>query len=159
MFVLIIWIFLFYGLSRCQIRSSTGSMSRYTNITVFTVKKEPLNENTVLKCLNVQEIISRVRGFAWNLDDFSRRYWKANIGKFRRGVHTEIYRVFKVKNPNEISIGKCKVYLNLKVSIFNSQNRCKVVVPDELGREQEHFNWAFSCAILAWRVITDAENV
>ena len=32
--------------------------------------------------------------------------------------------------------------LDLKVSIFNSQNRCKVVVPDELGRELEHFNWA-----------------
>ena len=45
------------------------------------------------------------------------------------------------------------------VKVINSQNRCKVVVPDELGREQEHFNWAFSCAILAWRVITDAENV
>ena len=32
--------------------------------------------------------------------------------------------------------------LDLKVSIFNSQNRCKVVVPDELGRELEHFNSA-----------------
>ena len=32
--------------------------------------------------------------------------------------------------------------LDLKVSIFSSQNRCKVVVPDELGRELEHFNWA-----------------
>ena len=31
--------------------------------------------------------------------------------------------------------------LDLKVSIFNSQNRCNVVVPDELGRELEHFNW------------------
>ena len=107
-FVLIIWIFLFYGLSRCQIRSSTGSMSRYTNITVFTVKKEPLNENTVLKCLNVQEIISRVRGFAWNLDDFSRRYWKANIRKFHRGVHTEIYGVFKVKNRKKFQSGSAK---------------------------------------------------
>ena len=29
-------------------------MSRYTNITVFAVKKEPLNENTVLKSLNGQ---------------------------------------------------------------------------------------------------------
>ena len=38
----------------------------------------------------------------------------------------------------------------LKVSIFNSQNRCKVVVPDELGRELEHFNWA-----LFRRFITD----
>ena len=26
--------------------------------------------------------------------------------------------------------------------MFNSQNRCKVVVPNELGRELEHFNWA-----------------
>ena len=24
----------------------------------------------------------------------------------------------------------------------NSENRCKVVVLDELGRELEHFNWA-----------------
>ena len=32
--------------------------------------------------------------------------------------------------------------LDLKVSIFNSPNRCKVVVPDELGPELEHFNWA-----------------
>ena len=32
--------------------------------------------------------------------------------------------------------------LDLKVSIFNSQNRCKVVVPNELGRELEHLNWA-----------------
>ena len=37
---------------------------------------------------------------------------------------------------------QCKVSLHLKVSIFNSPNRCKVVVPDELGRELEHFNWA-----------------
>ena len=34
------------------------------------------------------------------------------------------------------------MWLDLKVSILNSQNRCKVVVPDELGRELEHFNWA-----------------
>ena len=32
-----------------------------------------------------------------------------NIGKFRRGVHTEIYGVFKVKKPKELSIGKCKM--------------------------------------------------
>ena len=32
--------------------------------------------------------------------------------------------------------------LDLKVSIVNSQNRCKVVVPNELWRELEHFNWA-----------------
>ena len=32
--------------------------------------------------------------------------------------------------------------LDLKVSTVNSQNRCKVVVPNELGRELEHFNWA-----------------
>ena len=32
--------------------------------------------------------------------------------------------------------------LDLKVGIFNSQNRCKVVVPNELWRELEHFNWA-----------------
>ena len=34
------------------------------------------------------------------------------------------------------------MYLDLKVSIFNSQNRSEVVVYDELGRELEHFNWA-----------------
>ena len=28
------------------------------------------------------------------------------------------------------------------MGIFNSQNRCKVVVPNELGRQLEHFNWA-----------------
>ena len=32
--------------------------------------------------------------------------------------------------------------LDLKVDIFNSQNRCKVVVSNELGRQLEHFNWA-----------------
>ena len=47
LFVLIIRTCFFYGLSRCQIHPSTGSMSRYTNMTVFTVRKTPLNENTV----------------------------------------------------------------------------------------------------------------
>ena len=32
--------------------------------------------------------------------------------------------------------------LDLKVGIFNSQNRCKVVVPNEPGRQLELFNWA-----------------
>ena len=46
----------------------------------------------------MQEIISWTRGFAWKLDDSSRIYCKVNIRKFSRGVHTEIYGVFKVKN-------------------------------------------------------------
>ena len=84
--------FLVNGLSRCQIRPGTGSLSRYTYTTVFTVKNWPLNENTV----NCSEMCNE--GFAWNLDDFSRRYCKAYIRKFSRGVHTKIYGVFKVKN-------------------------------------------------------------
>ena len=32
--------------------------------------------------------------------------------------------------------------LDLKVSMFNSQNRSEVAVYDELGRELEHLNWA-----------------
>ena len=31
--------------------------------------------------------------------------------------------------------------LDLKVSIFKSQNRGKAFVPDELGRALEHLNW------------------
>ena len=46
----------------------------------------------------------------------------------------------KLKNRKTFLSGgaKCK----WKVSIFNSPNRCKVVVPDELGRNLERFNWA-----------------
>ena len=51
-------------------------------------------------------------------------------------------RCFQSEKQKEISIGKCKVSLDLKVGIFNSQNRCKVVVSNELGRQLEHFNWA-----------------
>ena len=39
--------------------------------------------------------------------------------------------------------------MDLKVSIFNSQNRCKVVVPDELGRKLEHFNWTLFRRLIA----------
>ena len=60
-----------------------------------------------------------------------------NMRKFPRGVHTEIYGVFKVKNRETFQSGSAKCHRT-----FNSQNRCKVVVPDELGRELEHFNWA-----------------
>ena len=56
----------------------------------------------------MQEIISRIRGFAWNADDFSQRYWKADIRKFRHGVHTEIYSVFKVKNQKKFQSGSAK---------------------------------------------------
>ena len=56
----------------------------------------------------MQEIISRIRGFAWNSDDFSQRYWKADIRKFRHGVHTEIYGVFKVKNRKKFQSGSAK---------------------------------------------------
>ena len=90
----------------------------------------------------IQEIISWTRGSAWNLDDFSRRYWKATIRKFRRQVHTEDYLVFKVKNREKFSSGSAKCNWSWKSSLFNSRNRCKVVVPDELGHELEHFNWA-----------------
>ena len=34
------------------------------------------------------------------------------------------------------------MWLDLKVSMFNSQNRSEVAVNDELGRELEHLNWA-----------------
>jgi len=46
-FVLITWRCFFNCLSRCQIRPCTDSLSRYTYTTVVTVKKWPLNENTV----------------------------------------------------------------------------------------------------------------
>ena len=46
----------FNDLSRCQSCPSTGSLSRYTNITVFAFKKEPLNENTV----NYSEMCSKL---------------------------------------------------------------------------------------------------
>ena len=73
--VLIIWICFFYGLSRCQIRLSTCSMSRYTNMTVFTGKKTQLNENTV----NYSEMCSKCKKLSleWEvLADFSQRYSK-----------------------------------------------------------------------------------
>ena len=76
--VLIIWICFFYGLSRCQIRLSTCSMSRYTNMTVFTGKKTQLNENTV----NYSEMCSKCKKLSleWEvLADFSQRYSKKRI--------------------------------------------------------------------------------
>ena len=90
----------------------------------------------VLKCV---QIISRTRSFAWNLDDFSRRHCKANIRKFNRGVQTEIYGVFKVKNRKKFNqqvqnvTGPESKHLQLPEPI---------VVYDKLGRELEHFNWA-----------------
>ena len=39
------------------------------------------------------------------------------------------------------------MYLDLIVSIFNSQNRSQVVVCEELGRELEHFNWTLFSAL------------
>ena len=58
-------------------------------------------------------------------------------------------RCFQSEKQNDISIGKCKVSLDLKVGIFNSQNRCKVVVSNELGRQLEHFNWALFLRFIA----------
>ena len=53
-----------------------------------------------------------------------------------------IRRYFFPSRAKEAKKQKRLISGYLKVSIFNSQNRCKVVVPDELGRELEHFNWA-----------------
>ena len=57
--------FFFSGLSRCQVRLATGSLSRYAYTTVFTVKNWPLNENTVnivLKCVqNARNYLSNER--------------------------------------------------------------------------------------------------
>ena len=132
--MLIIWICLFCGLSRCQIWPSTGSMSRYTNMTVFTVKKEPLNEYRQLfwNVFKMQEILSRMRGFPWNLEDFSRRYWKANIRKFRYGVHTEIYGVFKVKNRKKFQSGSAKCHWTWKWASLTRRTDVKWLYPTNL---------------------------
>ena len=41
------------------------------------------------------------------------------------------------------------MWLDLKVSVLNSQNRSEVVVYDQLGRELEHFNWALFSVLFA----------
>ena len=84
---------------------------------------------------------------------FEEIYWKKNIRKIRRRVHTEICVVFKVKNREKFPSGSAKCNWTWKSSLFNSRNRCKVVVPDEFGRELEHFNWA-----LFRRFITDSHT-
>ena len=87
----------------------------------------------------MQEIISRTRGYASNLDDVSdiakRIYENLAVESILK------FTMFSKLKTETILIGKCKLWLDLKVSIFNSQYRSAVVVYDELGRELEHFNW------------------
>ena len=156
MFVLIRWICLFYGLSRCQIWPSKGSMSRYTNTTVFTVKLKgtaqripsiiPKRVQNVINSLSNERVCMK---FGWFFAEIlNSEYQEMSLWSPYWNL-----RCFQSEKQKEISIGKCKVSLDLKVGIFNSQNRCKVVVPNEVGRELEHFNWA-----LFRRFITDSHT-
>ena len=81
---------------------------------------------------------SRTRG----LDGFSRRYCNANIRKFSRGVHTEIYGVFKVENEKKFNRRVQNVTGPESKHVQLPDKRSAVVVYDELGRELGHFNWA-----------------
>ena len=100
-FVLITWMCFVNGRSCCRIRSCTGSLSRYTYTTVFTVKKRwPLNENIVdcskwMKLSLEQEVLHEV------LTIFRGDIAKRTSLYFSLGVHTEMYGVFKVKNPKK----------------------------------------------------------
>ena len=86
---------------------TAASLSRYTELTVFTFKKEPLNENTV----NYFEMFSNARNYLSNerfcmkLGRFFAEIVKMNIRKFRRVVLTEIYGVIKVKNRKKFQSG------------------------------------------------------
>ena len=98
----------------CSLQMSYTALSRCTYTTVFTVKKWRLNENTVSS-----EMCSKCKklGFAWNLDDSSKRYCKANIRKFSRGVHTEITVFSKLKTERNFQQGQ---NVTEPESIFNS---------------------------------------
>ena len=99
----------------CSLQMSYTTLSRCTYTTVFTVKKWRLNENTVSSemCSECKKL-----GFAWNLDDSSKRYCKANIRKFSRGVHTEITVFSKLKT--ERNFNQQGQNVTEPESIFNS---------------------------------------
>ena len=113
-FVLIIWKCFFNGLARTRPDLTAPSLSRYTELTVFTFKKEPLNENTVNyfeMCSNARNYLSNER-FCMKFGRFFAETVKRNIRKFRRVVHTEIYRVFKVKNRKKCQSGSLECNYN-----------------------------------------------
>ena len=93
----------FNDLSRCQSCPSTGSLSRYTNITVFAFKKEPLNENTV----NYSEMCSKL-----SLErEVLHEIWTIFPGDIEKRISENfaVESILKDKKSKEISIGKCKM--------------------------------------------------
>ena len=110
----------------CSLQMSYTALSRCTHTTVFTVKKWRLTENTVSS-----EMCSKCKklGVAWNLDDSSQRYCKANIRKFSRGVHTEITVFSKLKTERNF---------NLQGQNVTEPESKYLQLPDELGCELEH---------------------
>ena len=134
-FVLIIWTCFLYGLSRCQIRHEYGlNVTIHKHDRIYSQKDTAKRKYRQLfwNVFKMQEITSRMRGFAWNLDDFSRRYWKANMGKFRRGVHTEIYGVFKVKNRKTFQSGSAKCHWTWKYASLTRRTDAKWLYPTNL---------------------------
>ena len=73
---------------------------------------------------------------------FSRASEKWVSGNFAVESILKFTAFSKLKTKRNFNRVGQNVLVDLKVNIFNSQNRCKVVVPDELGREVEHFNSA-----------------
>ena len=138
-FALITWWCFFYGLGRCQIRLGTGSLSRYTYTTVFTVKKMAAERK------------------------YCHLFWNVFKLSLEREVLREIWTIFRGDIAKRIS-GNLTVVSKLKFTAFSKLKTEKkfnqqvqnvtgpeskhlqlpepIVVYDKLGRELEHFNWA-----------------
>ena len=123
---------MFYGLSRCQIWPSKGSMSRYTNMTVFTVKLKGTAEripSIILK--RVQNVINYLSNERVCMK-FGRLFAEILKSKFRCGVHTEIYGVFKVKNRKKFQSGSAKCHWTWKWASLTRRTDAKWLYPTKL---------------------------
>ena len=114
----------------------------YTYTTVFTVKKLAAKRKychlswNVFKLSLEREVLSEI----WTI--FRGDIAKRISGNLAVESILKFTAFSKLKTEKKNLIGKCKIWLDLKVSIFNSQNRSAIVVYDELRCELERLNWA-----------------
>ena len=99
---------------------------------VFTVKKELLNEYAV----NYFETCSKCKKLSLEREALHeiRTIFRGDIDKWISG-NFAVGSILKVKNRKRFPSGSAKCNRTWKSSLFNSRNRCKVVIPDEFGRE------------------------